>query len=73
MANKKKLKQKSVAPICEEMSLGVNKFSCAVCGTVFKCTFAKINVHGIPNFCPNCGTQIKEIDENLLETWGGNK
>ena len=64
------MNRKIIQPIWEDMSMGVFKFSCAVCGTTIKHTVGKPKQNDLPNFCWCCGTQLKAVDEKLFEFWG---
>lgn len=63
-----------VAGTCKDVCAGVSEFTCSKCG--FSCDLTswislfdgdegkhRHHHHGTPNFCPNCGRRVVEVDE----------
>lgn len=45
----------------------LQKYICRICQTTIR--FDRKNTKRLPNFCWNCGTQLKEVDEKILTDW----
>lgn len=59
-----------VKPIVEKPTRWGFEYCCPTCELTIHHRVQKLEANKLPNFCYNCGTQLKELDPKLFELWG---